>query len=116
MPEGWNNSEQLYQNVLDALPEGVLYCDTDFIVRKINKCYASLLGGDVRTMLGKPLPDLNPLTRAALVIRHGRPEMGDLCTLPLFGDNHKFVVNRIPVRDGEGVVTGMVSHILFTDP
>lgn len=116
MPEGWNNSEQLYQNVLDALPEGVLYCDTDFIVRKINKCYASLLGGDVRTMLGKPLPDLNPLTRAALVIRHGRPEMGDLCTLPLFGDNHKFVVNRIPVRDGNGVVTGMVSHILFTDP
>ena len=47
MPEEWNNSEQLYQNVLDALPEGVLYCDTDFIVRKVNKCYASLLGGDV---------------------------------------------------------------------
>ena len=116
MPEEWNNSEQLYQNVLDALPEGVLYCDTDFIVRKVNKCYASLLGGDVKTILGRPLPDLNPLTRAPLVIKHGRPEMGDLCTLPLFGDNYKFVVNRIPVRDGDGAVTGMVSHILFTDP
>ena len=78
MPEEWNNSEQLYQNVLDALPEGVLYCDTDFIVRKVNKCYASLLGGDVKTILGRPLPDLNPLTRAPLVIKHGRPEMGDL--------------------------------------
>lgn len=116
MPEGWNKSEQLCQNVLDALPEGILYCDTDFIIRKVNSCYASLLGGNVKAMLGRPLPDLNPLTRAPLVIRHGRPEMGDLCTLPLFGNNYKFVVNRIPVRDDDGVITGMVSHILFTDP
>ena len=116
MPEEWNNSEQLYQNVLDALPEGVLYCDTDFIVRKVNKCYASLLGGDVKTILGRPLPDLNPLTRAPLVIKHGRPEMGDLCTLPLFGDNYKFVVNRIPVRDGQGRLAGMVSQAIFNDP
>ena len=116
MPEEWNSSELLYQSVLDALPEGILYCDANYIVRKVNQCYASLLGGDVKTILGRPLPDLNPLTRAPVVIKNGRPEMGDLCTLPLFGDNYKFVVNRIPVRDSDGAVTGMVSHILFTDP
>ena len=46
MPEEWNSSELLYQSVLDALPEGILYCDTNYIVRKVNQCYASLLGGD----------------------------------------------------------------------
>lgn len=39
-----------------------------------------------------------------------------MCTLPLFGDNYKFVVNRVPVRDNQGDIIGMVSHILFTDP
>lgn len=116
MPEEWNTSELLYQDVLDALPEGVLYCDADFIVRKVNSCYAALLGGDVKSILGRPLPDLNPLTRAPIVIASGRAEMGDLCSLPLFGDEYKFVVNRIPVRDGGGRATGMVSHIQFTDP
>lgn len=116
MSKEWSNSERLYQDTLDALPEGVLYCDAEFIVRKINKCYASLLGGDVKSILGRPLPDLNPLTRAPRVIKSGRQELGDLCTLPLFGDTYKFVVNRIPVRDDHGTVIGMVSHILFTDP
>lgn len=116
MSEEWNTSELLYQEVLDALPEGVLYCDADFIVRKVNRCYAALLGGDVKSILGRPLPDLNPFTRAPLVIASGRAEMSDLCSLPLFGDEYKFVVNRIPVRDAAGRTTGMVSHIQFTDP
>ena len=62
------------------------------------------------------MTELNPATRAPIVIKNGKPELGDLCTLPLFGDNYKFVVNRVPVRDNQGDVIGMVSHILFTDP
>lgn len=108
--------EILNQLVLDALPSGILFCDTACVVRKINACYAALLGGKVASILGRPLPELNPFTRAPQVIKNGRPELGDLCTLPLFGDDYKFVVNRIPVRDEEGKVIGMVSHILFTDP
>lgn len=111
-----NTSELLYQNIIDSLPEGILFCDRDFIVRKVNSCYAALLGSDVQSILGRPLPDLNPVTRAKVVINSGKPEMGDLCTLPLFGDNYRFVVNRIPVRDSSGEVCGMLSHIQFTHP
>ena len=95
---------------------GILFCDTDYIVRRVNACYAALLGGKVSSILGRPLTELNPATRAPIVIKNGKPELGDLCTLPLFGDNYKFVVNRVPVRDNQGDVIGMVSHILFTDP
>lgn len=108
--------ESLNQQVLDALPSGILFCDTDYIVRRVNACYAALLGGKVSSILGRPLTELNPATRAPIVIKNGKPELGDLCTLPLFGDNYKFVVNRVPVRDNQGDVIGMVSHILFTDP
>ena len=108
--------ESLNQQVLDALPSGILFCDTDYIVRRVNACYAALLGGKVSSILGRPLTELNPATRAPIVVKNGKPELGDLCTLPLFGDNYKFVVNRVPVRDNQGDVIGMVSHILFTDP
>ncbi len=106
----------LYQNVIDALPEGILYCDTDYVVRVVNHCYATLLGGDVASVLGKPLPELNPSTRAAIVMKKGKPELGDLCTLPLSGDTYKFIVNRVPVKNDAGEVAGMLSHIIFTDP
>ena len=86
--------ESLNQQVLDALPSGILFCDTDYIVRRVNACYAALLGGKVSSILGRPLTELNPATRAPIVIKNGKPELGDLCTLPLFGDNYKFVVGE----------------------
>jgi len=105
----------MHQKVIDALHEGILFCDRKGIIRIINKCYANLLGGDVLSFLGKPIEDVNPPTRAYIVMENGKEETADLCTLPLFGNEYKFVVNRIPVKDGDAVV-GMISHILFTDP
>ena len=35
--------ESLNQQVLDALPSGILFCDTDYIVRRVNACYAAYL-------------------------------------------------------------------------
>lgn len=116
MAQQHNTPEALYQNVMDALPEGILFCDTDYIIRVVNQCYAELLGGDPQSVVGKPLPELNPATRAAIVIKKGKPELGDLCTLPLSGNTYKFIVNRVPVRNDEGTIIGMLSHIIFTDP
>ena len=61
--------ESLNQQVLDALPSGILFCDTDYIVRRVNACYAALLGGKVSSILGRPLTELNPATRAPIVIK-----------------------------------------------
>ena len=105
----------IYQNLIDALHEGILFCDNKGIIRILNKCYANLLGGDVHSFLGKPIEDVNPATRAYIVMEKGMEELADLCTLPLFGNAYRFVVNRIPVKKGNMVI-GMISHILFTDP
>ncbi len=105
----------MYQRLIDALQEGILFCDRKGIIRILNKCYANLLGGEVSSFLGKPIEDVNPATRAYVVMENGREELADLCTLPLFGNEYKFVVNRIPVRNGDAII-GMISHIQFTDP
>lgn len=105
----------LYQRLIDALQEGILFCDSKGIIRILNKCYANLLGGDVHSFLGKPIEDVNPATRAYIVMKSGIEELADLCTLPLFGNEYKFVVNRIPVKNGDDII-GMISHIQFTDP
>ena len=107
---------ELYQKIIDALPMGILFVDTNLHVRVINNCYATQLGGDVQSILGKYLPDLNPGTYARRVMERNQPEMGDMCTLPSTGNTLKFIVNRIPLSTESGQVMGMVSHIMFTDP
>ena len=55
--------ESLNQQVLDALPSGILFCDTDYIVRRVNACYAALLGGKVSSILGRNwIPRHGPLS------------------------------------------------------
>lgn len=45
----------------------------------------------------------------------GRPEMGELCQIAP-GNALPLVVNRIPVRDAQGRLIGMVSQAIFNDP
>lgn len=108
--------DALNQQILDAIPSGILFCDKNYIVRRVNSYYAALLGGDVNSILGRPLTELNPGTHAAKVIRSGKAELGELCSLPLFGEKKSFITNRIPMIDKKGNVIGMLSHILFKDP
>lgn len=107
---------ELYQKTIDALPMGIMLVDSDLRIRLINTCYASQLGSDSLSLVGKYLPDLNPGTFARRVMERNQPELGDMCTLPLAGENLKFIVNRIPISDFNDNVVGMVSHIMFTDP
>lgn len=101
--------------ILDSLPMGVLFCDTDCIIRFVNKAYADLLEERPGDLLGRDITEVIPHSRAQVILREGRAEMGELCQLGP-GNALPVVVNRIPVRDGQGRLAGMVSQAIFNDP
>lgn len=101
--------------ILDGLPMGILFCDTDGLIRFVNKAYASLTGKLPSEMLGKNILEVIPQSRAKLVMDSGIPEMGELCHLG--GEKScPVIVNRLPVRDRDGRIAGMISQALFKDP
>lgn len=108
-------SSEVTSLILDSLPMGVLFCDMDYVIRFVNKAYADLLGQRPEALLGQNITKVIPHSRAAIVLRDGRPEMGELCQIAP-GNAMPLVVNRIPVRDGQGRLIGMVSQAIFNDP
>jgi len=102
--------------VFDHLPMGVLFCDSDYVIRLINQAYAELLGKHPDELVGRNITEVIPSSRAPEVMAAGKPEMGDLCSIPGPKANQKLVVNRIPVHDASGALVGMISQAIFNDP
>lgn len=111
----FTKNSEMTSLILDSLPMGVLFCDMDYIIRFVNKAYADLLGRRPEELLGCDITEIIPHSRARVVLRDGRAEMGELCQLGP-GNALPVVVNRIPVRDGQGRLAGMVSQAIFNDP
>lgn len=107
--------EMMY-TIFNALPTGIYFCDTNCIIRFINTAYAEYLGVTPKDAIGKPVQDFIPCTRARLVMESGIPELGDLGPLSNDGKGKTLIVNRIPVKDQNGMVCGMISQALFSDP
>lgn len=108
------DSETTAAIILDGLPMGLLFCDRSGIIRFVNHAYASLLGVEPKEVLGRGIKEVIPHSRAAIVMNEGNAEMGELCQL---GDaSQPVIVNRLPVRSGEGAVVGMISQAIFNDP
>ncbi|AMD91360.1 sigma-54 interaction domain-containing protein [Desulfovibrio fairfieldensis] len=111
----FTKNSEMTSLILDSLPMGVLFCDMDYIIRFVNKAYADLLSRRPEELLGCDITEIIPHSRARVVLRDGRAEMGELCQLGP-GNALPVVVNRIPVRDGQGRLAGMVSQAIFNDP
>ena len=111
----FTKNSEMTSLILDSLPMGVLFCDMDYIIRFVNKAYADLLGRRPEELLGCDITEIIPHSRARVVLRDGRAEMGELCQLGP-GNALPVVVNRIPVRDGQGRLAGMVSQAILNDP
>lgn len=101
--------------ILDSLSMGVLFCDTECLIRFVNKAYADVLGRTPEELLGRDVREVIPQSRAQHVMREGRSEMCELCHIGVDG-SLPMIVNRIPVRDTTGQVMGMISQALFNDP
>lgn len=100
--------------ILDGLPMGLLFCDREGVIRFVNKAYAALLGKRPEDVLGRLITDIIPHSRARHVMETGGAELGELCQLG--PGSPPVIVNRLPVRHGDGSVAGMISQALFNDP
>jgi len=101
--------------IVQNIPTGLIFCDTDCIIRFINKTYAEYLQVEPEQATGRPIIDLIPDSRLRLVMASGQAEMGDRCELPTKAGIRTIIVNRLPVKAPDGTVIGAISQSLFGD-
>lgn len=109
-----NRRDSIPKLILDNLPIGVIFCDTDLNIQFINRIYADYLKVDPDAALGKPITEYIPESRLSTVLETGKSEMGDKCHIGRLGDERVLIVNRIPVKGDDGLV-GVISQSLFGD-
>lgn len=102
--------------ILDHLVTGVLFCDVDCIIRYVNQAYADILNLKHIDIVGKNISEVIPSSRAPEVLAEGKTEIGELCCLnnSILQDKN-IIVNRIPVRNSNGEVIGMISQAIFSN-
>ncbi|MDL2307664.1 sigma 54-interacting transcriptional regulator [Desulfovibrio sp. OttesenSCG-928-C06] len=98
--------------ILNSLTTGIFVCDNNYIVRFINQAYADYLGFPREQVLGRPITDFIPDSRAPYVTSTGMAEMGNIRTLKSKDGERVIVVNRLPLKQGSDTV-GMLSQTLF---
>lgn len=107
---------ELCRKILDGLPVGIYLCDTKGEILYMNDVYAEILGASKHDLLNKNIVDVLPKTRALNVMQSGSEEIGDLCVIGEGQRKKTTIVNRLPMRDDDGMIVGMVSMCLFRNP
>jgi transcriptional regulator with PAS, ATPase and Fis domain len=110
MPEGF------CRKILDGLPVGIYLCDTKGEILYMNDVYAEILGASKDALINRNIVDVLPKTRALSVMQSGNEEIGDLCVVGEGDGKKTTIVNRLPMRDDDGMIVGMVSMCLFRNP
>lgn len=110
MPEGF------CRKILDGLPVGIYLCDTKGEILYMNDVYAEILGASKDSLINRNIVDVLPKTRALSVMQSGNEEIGDLCVVGEGDGKKTTIVNRLPMRDDDGMIVGMVSMCLFRNP
>jgi transcriptional regulator with PAS, ATPase and Fis domain len=114
MQDAFMTTNELLENILNALPVGIMFCDEKCRIRFINKEYAAILGKEIDEILGKEVKELIPKSRVPDVLGSGKDELGDLCLIPGKDKLSSAVVNRILLRSRQGEQLGVVSHAIFS--
>ena len=111
----FSNRAEFFECILNSLATGIFVCDNkenNYIVHFINEAYARYLGVPREEILGRPITDFIPDSRAPFVTSTGIAEMGELRTLKGPDGDRVIIVNRLPFKYGEHAV-GMLSQTLF---
>ncbi|MDR2696081.1 MAG: sigma 54-interacting transcriptional regulator [Deltaproteobacteria bacterium] len=111
----FSNQAEFFERILNSLTTGIFVCDNkenNYIVHFINDAYARYLGVPREEILGRPITDFIPDSRAPFVTNTGIAEMGDLRTLKGPDGDRVMIVNRLPFKYGEQAA-GMLSQTLF---
>jgi len=110
-------SEQRFRTVVDAVPDLIFIKDCEGRFVACNRAMASALGADsVKAICGRTAGDFHPTDKAnryaaddRAVIRDGRPILNrEEEHTQANGSSHLLLTNKIPLRDSEGKVVGLV--------
>jgi PAS domain S-box-containing protein len=107
--------ERIPQIILDNLPSGIIFCDTNCRILYINPTYADYLGVDRDEVIGRPITDYIPGSRIRQVLDNEEPEFGFKCSVGEGKEKKILIVNRMPVRQEGGDLIGVISQSLFGD-
>jgi transcriptional regulator with PAS, ATPase and Fis domain len=95
----------------DQLAEGCLIVDREARVVMINDRYAARLGVDPAAVIGQEIESFLPNSLMRQVVVTGKPIL-----LEIFETHGQvFLVIRMPVKDGAGVVVGAMAFALYSD-
>ena len=108
------SQRNLLELAMSSLPTGLFICDRDGIIRFINDAYANYLRIRPEEALGRHITDFIPDSGIPAVIASGEPDLGAWRSIQ--GSERKLLVNRIPLRDQDGLVIGAFSLTLFDTP
>lgn len=109
-------NEESLRAILNSMPIGIVFCDTNCLVRFINSTYAEYLCIDPAAALGMLITELIPDSRLPVVMKTGQAEMGDKCMIETCKGKRTLIVNRIPAVGPGGKIIGAISQSLFSDP
>jgi PAS domain S-box-containing protein len=97
--------------ILDQAYLGLVFVDTEGIIRFMNKQYEELIGVDRDATYGKHITEYFPDSRLPVVIQTGKAEMGWKYHYP---GGTTLVVNRIPILRDEKMI-GALTQCIFRD-
>jgi two-component system, cell cycle sensor histidine kinase and response regulator CckA len=111
------DSEKRFRTVVDAVPDLIFIKDCDGRFLACNHALADALGADgVQAITGRTAADFHPADKANLyaaddraVIRDGHPILNrEEEHSQANGTTHLLLTNKIPLRDSDGKVVGLV--------
>lgn len=94
---------ELNSTIFDSLHDGVLIADMNNIVLYINKSYTRITKVEQEDILGKDLNNVRLGTRLPEVIKNGKKLLG----IKREVDGIEYVVNMVPIFQGEEIVGGI---------
>lgn len=114
MRNGLNDTKHLVdflELVLDNVYSGIIVCDIEGTVIYMNQVYAELLCVDRKDAVGKNIQSYFPSSRLTKVVKKGRAELGQKCSLRT---ELPLLVNRIPLIN-KGKPVGAILQTVFRD-
>lgn len=103
--------DELLKLVVDALYLSIVI-DENGRIRYVGKNYAELMKINADAVIGLPVEQLIPNTRLKSVLKTGQAEIGQIFVM----NNGEYTIcNRLPIRDREGRIRGVISSASFTD-
>ncbi len=103
---------ELLEALLNNPHESLILVDCQGIVRYISRSNEGFYGATRKEAIGRHILELNPESELLRVLSTGRAEIGELFTLR----GKERIVSRIPLRDAEGNIVGVMGKLMFWHP